>query len=88
MIQQVSQASLEYTATEDEFEKVGFHKMAASIVRPPLVKESKIKMECRVSEVKSLGVNGGAGQLVIAEIVCMHVADDLSVAMAGSINSN
>lgn len=49
----------------------------ASLVSPPMVKESKAKMECRVVEVKSLGTDGGAGQLVICEVLVMHIDDSL-----------
>ncbi|MEY2639496.1 MAG: hypothetical protein RIR90_978 [Bacteroidota bacterium] len=47
------------------------------MVRVPMVKEAKIKMECKVLETKSLGENGGAGQLIIAEVLCMHVDDSI-----------
>ena len=49
----------------------------ATMVKPPMVKESKIKMECRVVEVKSLGTEGGAGSLVICEVLCMHVDENI-----------
>ena len=45
----------------------------ATLVRPPKVKESKVKLECKVLEVKSLGSEGGAGNLVICEVLRMHV---------------
>ncbi|HEY0731713.1 MAG TPA: flavin reductase family protein, partial [Chitinophagaceae bacterium] len=64
MVQQASLASCEYPKGVDEFEKAGFTKEPATIVKPPMVKESKVKMECRVMEVKSLGEGGGAGNLV------------------------
>ena len=73
MVQQMSLSSCEYPKNVDEFVKAGFTKEAASLVKPPMVKEAKIKLECRVNEVKSLGSEGGAGQLVIAEVLCMHV---------------
>ncbi|MBL7759833.1 MAG: flavin reductase family protein [Sediminibacterium sp.] len=73
MVQQMSLSSCEYPKTVDEFVKAGFTKEAASMVQPPMVKEAKIKLECRVNEVKSLGNEGGAGQLVIAGVLCMHV---------------
>lgn len=73
MVQQVSLASCEYPKSADEFVKAGFTKQAATKVSPPMVKEAKIKLECKVNEVKSLGENGGAGQLIIAEVLCMHV---------------
>ena len=77
MVQQASLASCEYPKGVDEFTKAGFTKQPASMVKPFLVKEAKVKLECRVMEVKSLGESGGAGQLVICEVLCMHIADEL-----------
>lgn len=75
MVQQASLASCEYPKGEDEFIKAGFTKEKARRVRPPMVAESKARLECRVLEVKSLGEEGGAGQLVICEVLCLHLAD-------------
>ncbi|MBN9296385.1 MAG: flavin reductase family protein [Filimonas sp.] len=77
MVQQVSLASCEYPKGVDEFAKAGFTKEAAAIVRPPMVKEAKVKFECKVIETKSLGDTHGAGQLVIAEILHMHVDESI-----------
>ena len=77
MVQQTSLASCEYPKGVDEFVKAGFTKEAATMVRVPMVKEAKIKLECKVLETKSLGENGGAGQLIIAEVLCMHVDDSI-----------
>jgi flavin reductase (DIM6/NTAB) family NADH-FMN oxidoreductase RutF len=77
MVQQTSLASCEYEKGMDEFVKAGFTKEPATLVKPPMVKESKAKLECRVLEVKSLGTGGGAGQLVICEVLCLHLDDDL-----------
>lgn len=77
MVQQASLASCEFPKGVDEFVKAGFTKEAASMVKPPMVKEAKIKLECKVNEVKSLGEEGGAGQLVIAEVICMHVDETI-----------
>lgn len=77
MVQQVSLASCEYPKGVDEFIKAGFTKEPASHVRPPMVKEAKVKLECKVLEVKSLGDTAGAGQLVIAEILYLHVAESI-----------
>ncbi|MER3470163.1 MAG: flavin reductase [Chitinophagaceae bacterium] len=77
MVQQASLASCEYGKGVDEFIKAGFTKEAATIVKPPMVKESKAKLECKVLEVKSLGEEGGAGQLVICEVRVLHIADEL-----------
>ncbi len=77
MVQQVSLSSCEYAKNIDEFIKAGFTKEASSMVKPPMVKEAKVKMECKVIEVKSLGETAGAGQLVIAEVLCMHVDESV-----------
>lgn len=77
MVQQTSLASCEFPKGVDEFVKAGFTKEPASLVRPPMVKESRAKMECRVLEIKSLGDQGGAGQLVICEVLRLHIHDSL-----------
>ena len=77
MVQQTSLASCEYPKGVDEFLKAGFTKEPATVVRPPMVKESKAKLECLVREIKSLGEEGGAGQLVICEVLRLHLEDSL-----------
>jgi len=77
MVHQVSLASCEYPEGVNEFNKAGFTEVPASLVRPPLVKESKVNMECKVLEVKPLGTEGGAGNLVICEVLMMHIDDSL-----------
>ena len=77
MVQQVSLSSCEYGKGVDEFDKAGFTKQASSLIKPPLVKEAKIKLECKVIEIKSLGENKGAGQLIIAEVLMMHVDESI-----------
>jgi flavin reductase (DIM6/NTAB) family NADH-FMN oxidoreductase RutF len=77
IVQQTSLSSCEYPKGVDEFIKAGFTKEPATIVKPPMVKESKAKLECKVLEVKSLGEEGGAGQLVICEVLRLHLDDSL-----------
>lgn len=77
MVQQVSLASCEYPKGVNEFVKAGFTPIPATIVKPPMVKESKIKIECRVIEVKVLGQEAGSGNLVICEVLRMHIDDAL-----------
>ena len=77
MVAQMSLSSCAYPKAIDEFTKSGFTKAAATMVQPPLVKEAKIQLECKVIEIKSLGDGPGAGQLVIAEVLCMHVAESV-----------
>lgn len=75
MVHQVSLSSCEYAKGVNEFTKAGFTELASIHIKPPRVKESKIQLECTVNEVKSLGEQGGAGQLVIAEVIAMHIDD-------------
>lgn len=77
MVQQTSLASCEYPRGINEFVKAGFTQQQASLVKPPMIQESKIKMECAVLEIKPLGSNGGAGNLVICEVLCMHIDPQL-----------
>ncbi len=77
MVQQVSLASCEYPAGIDEFIKAGFTKEAATLLKPPMVKESPVKFECRIINVQPLGEAGGSGNLVIAEVLCMHISEEI-----------
>lgn len=77
MVQQQSLASCEFAKEVNEFEKAGFTPKPSTHIQPPLVKESKIQLECKVIEVKPLGTAGGAGNLVICEVLCMHIDDSL-----------
>ncbi len=73
MVQQTSLASCEYPKNVNEFVKAGFTEEKAFMVAPPMVKESKIKLECKVNQVIPLGTEGGAGNLVIAEVLMIHI---------------
>jgi flavin reductase (DIM6/NTAB) family NADH-FMN oxidoreductase RutF len=77
MVQQVSLSSCEYPKGTDEFVKAGFTKATSILVKPPRVMESPIQLECKVIEVKPLGTEGGAGNLVIAEVLLMHIKDEV-----------
>lgn len=77
MVQQMSLSSCEFPKEVNEFTKAGFTEIPATVVKPPMVKESKAQLECKVLEVKPLGNEGGAGQLVICEVLVMHIDDAL-----------
>jgi len=77
MIQQVSLSSCEYSKGTDEFIKSGFTKEPSLLVKPPRVKESPVQMECKVLEIKHLGTEGGAGNLIICEIILMHINENI-----------
>jgi flavin reductase (DIM6/NTAB) family NADH-FMN oxidoreductase RutF len=77
MVQQMNITACEYSESVDEFAKAGFTKEKASVVKPWMVKEARVKLECRIKEMRSMGNNGGAGTVCFAEIVCMHVDDSV-----------
>lgn len=77
MVQQTSLASTEYPKGVNEFIKAGFTPLASEIVKPLRVKESPVQMECKVKQVIQTGMKGGAANLVICEIVLMHINDDV-----------
>ncbi|HEY4797745.1 MAG TPA: flavin reductase family protein [Bacteroidia bacterium] len=77
MVQQTSLASCAYPKGVNEFEKAGFTMLAADKVKPPRVKESPVQIECKVREVIELGTIPGAGNLVICEILLIHVSESV-----------
>jgi len=77
MVEQVSLASTEYPKGVNEFEKSGLTPVPAEKVKPFRVKESPVQFECYVRQIIETGVQGGAGNLVICEIMLIHLQDDL-----------
>jgi flavin reductase (DIM6/NTAB) family NADH-FMN oxidoreductase RutF len=77
MVWQTSLASTEYEKSVDEFSKAGFGKVASKYIKPARVAESPVQFECKVIEVKPLGEGGGAGNLVICEVLMIHVATQI-----------
>lgn len=73
MVQQTSLSSTEYAEGVNEFLKAGFTAIPSDLVRPFRVKESPVQFECRVNEIISLGNEGGAGNLVLCEVLKMHI---------------
>ncbi|MEJ6661082.1 MAG: flavin reductase family protein [Bacteroidia bacterium] len=73
MVHQMSLTSSPFEAGVDEFEKAGFTPIASDTIRPFRVKESPVQIECKVLEIKELGQNGGAGNLVICEVQKIHI---------------
>lgn len=77
MVQKTNIASSPYPRGVNEFEKAGFTAIPSEIVKPPRVKESPVQMECKVQQIIELGKEGGSGNLVIAEVLLMHIHDDV-----------
>jgi flavin reductase (DIM6/NTAB) family NADH-FMN oxidoreductase RutF len=77
MVQQVSLSSCEYTKDINEFTKAGFTQVPSDMVTPPRVAESPIQLECTVAQIIALGEKAGAGNLVLAEIKKIHIAESV-----------
>jgi flavin reductase (DIM6/NTAB) family NADH-FMN oxidoreductase RutF len=73
MVQQMRLSSTEYDKGINEFTKAGFTEVPSEKVKPPRVAEAPVQFECKVKDVIALGSEGGAGNLVIAEVVQLHV---------------
>jgi len=87
MVQQMSLASCEYPKGVDEFVKAGFTALASEKVKPFRVKESPVQFECKVREIIETGNEGGAGNLIICEIILMHI-DDSVLNLDGKIDQH
>ncbi len=77
MVHQTSLTSSPFAKEINEFEKSGFTPIPSELVKPFRVKESPVQLEARVLEVKELGKAGGAGNLVICEIIRMHISESV-----------
>ena len=77
IVRQMSIASAEYPSEVDEFTKSGLSKAKASQVQASLVAESPVNMECRVKEIIALGDQGGAGHLIICDVLCIHIDENV-----------
>ena len=73
IVHQMSLASSPYAPGISEFEKAGFTAVKSDLVKPFRVGESPVQFECKVNEVVELGHEGGAGNLIISEVVKIHI---------------
>ena len=77
IVQQVSLASGNYDSNIDEFKKAGFTKKKATLIDVNLINEAPVNFECKVSQIVELGSEGGAGNLVICEILKIHIDENV-----------
>jgi len=77
IVQQVSLASGNYDSNIDEFKKAGFTKKKATLIDVNLINEAPVNFECKVTQIVELGSKGGAGNLVICEILKIHIDDNV-----------
>lgn len=77
ILHQMNLASCEFGDGINEFEKAGLTGIASDSVAPLRVKEAPVQLECKVREIIHLGEEGGAGNLVVSEVVRMHFSEDV-----------
>ena len=77
MVHQASLSSTEYPEGVNEFEKAGLTMLPSDKVKPFRVAESPIQLECKVNDIVHLGTEGGAGNLVICEVVKLHISEEV-----------
>ncbi len=77
MVHQMSLASSPYSADISEFDKAGLTALPSETIKPFRVGESPVQFECKVLEVKELGHEGGAGNLIICEVLRIHIQEEL-----------
>jgi flavin reductase (DIM6/NTAB) family NADH-FMN oxidoreductase RutF len=75
IVQQMSLSSTEYPEGVNEFEKAGFTMLASDKIKPFRVAESPVQFECKVNDVIFTGDEGGAGNLIVCEVVKIHISD-------------
>ena len=86
IVEQMSKSSVEYEKGVNEFIETGLTQVKSLLVKPPRVLESPISFECKVQDIISLGESGGAGQLIIAKVVQIHI-DKKFIDNKGDIDS-
>jgi flavin reductase (DIM6/NTAB) family NADH-FMN oxidoreductase RutF len=77
IVQQMSLSSTEYPDGVNEFEKAGLTMLKSDLVKPFRVAESPIQLECKVNEIVKLGTEGGAGNLIICEVLKFHMSESI-----------
>jgi flavin reductase (DIM6/NTAB) family NADH-FMN oxidoreductase RutF len=77
IVRQMALASVEFPRGTSEFYKTGLTPEKSLHVKPPRVKESPMSMECKVNEIITLGDQGGAGHLIVCEVVAIHIDEDV-----------
>jgi flavin reductase (DIM6/NTAB) family NADH-FMN oxidoreductase RutF len=77
IVRQMAVASIEYGSDVNEFVKAGFTPLASEMIKPFRVAESPVHMECKVERILPLGEGGGAGNLIVCNIVLMHIAESV-----------
>jgi len=77
IVEQMTLTSVEFPSEVSEFKKAGLTPVSSELVSPPRVLESPVNMECKVKDIITLGEEGGAGHLILCEVVMMHIEENV-----------
>jgi flavin reductase (DIM6/NTAB) family NADH-FMN oxidoreductase RutF len=77
ILHQMSLSSSPFSPEVDEFVKSGLTPVPSDTIKPMRVLEAPVQFECKVLEVKELGDQGGAGNLVICEVTKIHIHEEI-----------
>lgn len=87
IVQQMSLSSTEYPKGVNEFDKAGFTMLPSDEIKPFRVAESPVQFECNVKDIIFTGDEGGAGNLIVCEVVKIHISEAV-LADDGSIDQH
>ncbi|MEZ4771753.1 MAG: flavin reductase family protein [Bacteroidia bacterium] len=77
IVHQMALTSVDYAPEVSEFEKAGLTPIPSDLVKPFRVSESPVQMECVVRDIITIGEGGGGSNIVICEIVKMHISESI-----------
>jgi flavin reductase (DIM6/NTAB) family NADH-FMN oxidoreductase RutF len=77
LAEQVNLSSKELPPGESEVELTGLSVVPSERVRPPRLRESPVHLECVLRQVITIGHGPSCANMVLGEIVLMHVADEV-----------
>ena len=77
LVHQASLSSTDYEKGVNEFDKAGLTMLKSDLIKPFRVAESPIQMECKVNDIIKLGTEGGAGNLIICEVIKLHISEEV-----------
>lgn len=77
IVRQMAISSVEFPKEISEFDKTGLTPIQADLVKPFRIKESPVQLECKMQEILTLGDQGGAGHLIICQVLRLHIKDEI-----------
>lgn len=77
IVRQMAISSVEFPKEISEFDKTGLTPIQADLVKPFRIKESPVQLECKMQEILTLGNQGGAGHLIICQVLRLHIKDEI-----------